>query len=873
MTTSTGSEVLPETAAPAAPRVVPAAAINQRIAEELGVREGQVRAAVDLLDGGATVPFIARYRKEVTGTLDDAQLRTLEERLRYLRELEERRGAVLDSIREQGKLDAALEAQILAADSKARLEDIYLPYKPKRRTKAQIAREAGLEPLADSLLGDPGLDPQEAASAYVDADKGVADQAAALDGARSILVERFAEDADLIGTLRELMWSRGRLVSKVREGKEEAGAKFADYFDFAEGFTSLPSHRVLAAFRGEKEEVLDLTLEPEERDGDELVPAGPTDFERRVAERFAITDQGRPADRWLADTVRWAWRTRILVHLGIDLRMRLRQAAEDDAVQVFAANLRDLLLAAPAGTRPTMGLDPGFRTGVKVAVVDSTGKVVATDTIYPHVPARRWDEALVTLARLARAHQVELIAIGNGTASRETDKLAEELIKAQPELKLTKVVVSEAGASVYSASAYASAELPDLDVSLRGAVSIARRLQDPLAELVKIDPKSIGVGQYQHDLAETKLSRSLTAVVEDCVNAVGVDVNTASAPLLTRVSGITESLAANIVTHRDATGPFRSRGALKDVPRLGPKAFEQCAGFLRIPAGDDPLDSSSVHPEAYPVVRRILESTGQELRAIIGNTAVLRAVKPTEFVDDTFGLPTVTDILSELEKPGRDPRPAFRTATFAEGVEELKDLIPGMVLEGAVTNVAAFGAFVDVGVHQDGLVHVSAMSKNFVKDPREVVKPGDIVRVKVLDVDIPRKRISLTLRLDDQVGGEAAAPARGNARGREREGGDPREGGPRGGGARTGGARGGGARTSGAAGGTAGGDGRDGRGRRGDARGARAGDGRGGRGGDTRGGRGGDTRGGAPDTALADALRRAGLVGDDKGSDGRGGKR
>jgi protein Tex len=713
--------------------------VNQRIADELGVREGQVTAAVDLLDGGATVPFVARYRKEATGALDDAQLRTLEERLRYLRELEERRAAVLDSIRSQGKLDEALEAQIMAADSKARLEDIYLPYKPKRRTKAQIAREAGLEPLADRLLAE-SPDPVAAAAAFVDADKDVADEAAALDGARAILVERFAEDADLIGDLRERMWSRGQVAAKVREGKQEAGAKFADYFSFAEPFPKLPSHRILALFRGEKEEVLDLTLAPSTDDDD-------TDYTARVARRFQIADAGRPGDRWLLETVRWAWRTRILVRLGIDLRMRLWQAAEDEAVRVFAANLRDLLLAAPAGARPTMGLDPGFRTGVKVAVVDATGKVVATHTIYPHEPQRRWDESLAILARLAQVHKVELVAIGNGTASRETDKLAGDLIKAHPQLKLTKIVVSEAGASVYSASAYASQELPELDVSLRGAVSIARRLQDPLAELVKIDPKSIGVGQYQHDLSEVKLSRSLDAVVEDCVNGVGVDLNTASVPLLARVSGIGSGLAQNIVLHRDANGPFHSRQALLKVPRLGPKAFEQCAGFMRIRGGDEPLDASSVHPEAYPVARRILTAVG-------GEVSGLRRLKPAEFVDDRFGLPTVTDILRELEKPGRDPRPAFTTATFAEGVETLADLKPGMVLEGVVTNVAAFGAFVDVGVHQDGLVHVSAMSRTFVKDPREVVKPGDVVRVKVLDVDIPRKRISLTLRLEDEAGAE-----------------------------------------------------------------------------------------------------------------------
>ncbi|MFI8933401.1 Tex family protein [Streptomyces sp. NPDC053474] len=733
------------------------ASIESRIAEELGVRERQVKAAVDLLDGGSTVPFIARYRKEATESLDDAQLRTLEERLRYLRELEERRAAILESVREQGKLTDDLEARIREADTKARLEDIYLPYKPKRRTKAQIAREAGLEPLADGLLGDPGVEPLAAAAAFVDADKGVADAQAALDGARAILTERFSEDADLIGELRERMWVRGRLAAKVRAGKEEAGAKFADYFDFAEPFTELPSHRILALLRGEKEDVLDLVLEPEEAPED---PAVPSSYESAVAQRFGIADRGRPGDKWLTDTVRWAWRTRILVHLGIDLRLRLRTAAEDEAVRVFASNLRDLLLAAPAGTRATLGLDPGFRTGVKVAVVDATGKVVATDTIYPHVPANKWDESLAKLARLAQEHAVDLIAIGNGTASRETDKLAADLIGRHPELKLTKVMVSEAGASVYSASAFASQELPDLDVSLRGAVSIARRLQDPLAELVKIDPKSIGVGQYQHDLSEVKLSRSLDAVVEDCVNGVGVDVNTASAPLLARVSGIGSGLAENIVAHRDANGPFRNRKALKDVARLGPKAYEQCAGFLRIRGGDDPLDASSVHPEAYPVVRRMVQEAGVDVPSLIGNTATLRALKPAAFVDDVFGLPTVTDILKELEKPGRDPRPAFKTATFKEGVEKIGDLSSGMVLEGVVTNVAAFGAFVDVGVHQDGLVHVSAMSKTFVKDPRDVVKPGDIVKVKVLDVDVPRKRISLTLRLDDDAKGSAPGEGR-----------------------------------------------------------------------------------------------------------------
>ncbi|WP_255950433.1 Tex family protein [Streptomyces odontomachi] len=760
------------------PSVPQVGSIEGRIAEELGVRERQVKAAVELLDGGSTVPFIARYRKEATEMLDDAQLRAVEERLRYLRELEERRTTILESVREQGKLTEELEAQIRAAETKARLEDIYLPYKPKRRTKAQIAREAGLEPLADGLLGDPSVEPAAAAAAFIDADKGVADAAAALEGARAILAERFSEDADLIGELRERMWTRGRLAARVRDGKEEAGAKFADYFDFAEPYTELPSHRVLAMLRGEKEEILDLVLEPEEPSAE---PGAPSSYEPIIASRFGVADRGRPADKWLQETVRWSWRTRILVRLGIDLRLRLRTAAEDEAVRVFAANLRDLLLAAPAGTRATLGLDPGFRTGVKVAVVDATGKVVATGVIYPHVPQNKWDESIATLARLAKEHAVELIAIGNGTASRETDKLAGDLITRHPELGLTKVMVSEAGASVYSASAFASQELPDMDVSLRGAVSIARRLQDPLAELVKIDPKSIGVGQYQHDLSEVKLSHSLDAVVEDCVNGVGVDVNTASAPLLARVSGIGSGLAENIVTHRDTNGPFRSRTALKDVARLGPKAYEQCAGFLRIRGGSDPLDGSSVHPEAYPVVRRMMQKAGGDVAALIGNTSVLRSLKPDDFVDDTFGLPTVTDILRELEKPGRDPRPAFKTASFKEGVEKISDLTPGMVLEGVVTNVAAFGAFVDVGVHQDGLVHVSAMSKTFVKDPRDVVKPGDIVKVKVLDVDIPRKRISLTLRLDDDAAAPAAAGnGRGGQRGRaagQRQGGAQRQGG------------------------------------------------------------------------------------------------
>ncbi|MDP3242175.1 MAG: Tex family protein [Reyranella sp.] len=735
--------------------------IQARIAQELGVREQQVQATVELLDGGATVPFIARYRKEVTGSLDDAQLRTLEERLGYLRDLEARRKVILDSVRDQGKLDAKLEAAILAADSKSRLEDIYLPYKPTRRTKAEIAKEAGLQALADLLLQDPSVEPLVRAEPFVSADKNVATAAAALEGARSILVERFAENADLIGALREEFWSNGRLVSKVREGKQEAGAKFSDYFDFSELLAKMPSHRVLALCRGEREEVLGLTVEPD--DPATRPPASqaiPSVYELRIMRAHGISDQGRPGDKWLAETVRWAWRTKITIMLSIDLRLRLWTAAEEEAVRVFASNLRDLLLAAPAGARPTLGLDPGFRSGVKVAVVDATGKVVATSTIYPHEPQRRWDEALAVLARLVREHKVELIAIGNGTASRETDKLAIELLKGLSETKLQKIVVSEAGASVYSASAYASEELPGLDVTLRGAVSIARRLQDPLAELVKIDPKSIGVGQYQHDLSEFKLSKSLDAVVEDCVNGVGVDLNTASAPLLARVSGIGPGLAQSIVSHRDTNGAFRSRKALKDVPRLGPKAFEQCAGFLRIQAGDDPLDASAVHPESYPVVHRIIAATKSRIDALLGNAPALRALSPASFVDERFGLPTVTDILRELEKPGRDPRPAFKTAEFKAGVETLNDLEPGMVLEGVVTNVAAFGAFVDVGVHQDGLVHVSAMSNSFVKDPRSVVKPGDIVRVKVLEVDKPRKRIGLTLRLDDQAGSQPARSGR-----------------------------------------------------------------------------------------------------------------
>ncbi len=724
------------------------AGINGRIAAELGVAEGQVRAAVDLLDGGATVPFIARYRKEATGALDDAQLRSLEERLAYLRDLEARRTAIRDSIREQGKLDAGLAARIDAAETKARLEDLYLPFRPKRRNKAQAAREAGLEPLADALLARPELDPVRQASQFAGKND-VADAEAALDGARNILIERACDSAELVGALRETGWQRGRMAASVRKGKREAGEKFADYFDFSEPLAKLPSHRILALFRGEKEEVLDLAI----ADAEPPRPGVPVWQEARIAQVLGIADRGRPGDRFLMETVTQAWRKRLKPATETDLRARLWAVAEEGAVTVFARNLRDLLLAAPAGARPTLGLDPGYRTGVKVAAVDATGKVVATEVIYPHEPRRDWNGALMALGRLVRAHGIELVAIGNGTASRETERLAAELVAKLPEAKLTKVVVSEAGASVYSASAYASAELPNLDVTLRGAVSIARRLQDPLAELVKIEPRAIGVGQYQHDLAEGKLARSLDAVVEDCVNSVGVDVNSASAPLLARVSGLSERVAGNIVVHRDANGPFAKRGALRKVPGLGPKAYELAAGFLRIRGGEDPLDASGVHPEAYPVVKKILAATGKPITALIGDTATLRGLAPKSFADASFGLPTVTDIITELEKPGRDPRPSFRTATFTDGVETIADLRPGMRLEGAVTNVAAFGAFVDIGVHQDGLVHISMLADRFVKDPREVVKPGDVVQVRVVEVDAARKRIALSMRSDE-------APAR-----------------------------------------------------------------------------------------------------------------
>jgi uncharacterized protein len=726
---------------------------------------------VALLDEGATVPFIARYRKEATDGLDDTQLRNLQERLVYLRELEERRTTILKSIEEQGKLTPELKASVEGADTKQRLEDLYLPYKPKRRTKAMIAREAGLDVLANALLNNPTLHPDTEAAKYLrepfehgpDKDKnpGVPDVKAALDGARQILMEQFAEDAELLGNLRTHMQEHAVLVSAMAEGKAEAGAKFRDYFDYQEAFKKVPSHRALALFRGRKEEVLRVSLKLPEEIPDPTAPPVPVavakanSCEQKIAARFSIADKGRPADAWLQATVRFTWQAKIAWSLESELFMSLREQAEEEAIRVFASNLHDLLLAAPAGPRVTMGLDPGIRTGVKVAVVDRTGKVLDTHTVYPHEPRNDWNGSLAALGALVIKHKVDLISIGNGTASRETDKLAADLIKLLPEDKVgrkpTKIVVSEAGASVYSASALASKELSDLDVSLRGAVSIARRLQDPLAELVKIDPKSIGVGQYQHDVNQTRLARSLDAVIEDCVNAVGVDVNTASPALLTRISGLSTTLAESIVSYRDQNGAFASRAALKKVPRLGAKTFEQAAGFLRIVGGDDPLDASAVHPEAYPIVERILADIKKNVREAMGDGASLRKLDPAKYVNEKFGVPTVRDILAELEKPGRDPRPEFKTAEFKEGVEELKDLQVGMVLEGVITNVTNFGAFVDIGVHQDGLVHISMMSSKFIKDPREVVKAGDVVRVKVLEVDIARKRVALTMRLEDNA--------------------------------------------------------------------------------------------------------------------------
>ncbi len=742
--------------------------IEKRLATELAANPTQIAATIALLDEGATVPFIARYRKEATGGLDDAQLRLLDDRLRYLRELEERRAAIVASIGEQGKMTPMLLQSISLAEDKTHLEDLYLPYKPKRRTRAQIALEAGLEPLADALLADPALNPEAEAAQYVrepfatsDGDNpGVADAKAALDGARQILMERFAEDAPLLQALREYVQEHGIVQSKLIEGKTAAAEKYADYFDYAEPLATIPSHRALAVFRGRREELLDvrLRLDSEEERPAWSAPHNPC--EARIATRFGIRDEGRAADRWLADSVRFAWRVKVGMHLETELMSALRTRAETEAIGVFARNLKDLLLAAPAGPRVTMGLDPGIRTGVKVAVVDATGKVLDTATVYPHPPRNDRDGSLHALAKLAEKHHVSLIAIGNGTASRETDRLVRQLDKQHPELGLTSIVVSEAGASVYSASESASRELPELDVSLRGAVSIARRLQDPLAELVKIDPKSIGVGQYQHDVSQFQLARSLDAVVEDCVNAVGVDVNTASVPLLARVSGLSSSVAHAIVAHRDARGKFASRAQLKDVPRLGDKTFEQAAGFLRIMGGDDPLDASAVHPESYPAVQRILTDLRQEIGAVIGNGALLKSLNPARYADDTFGLPTISDILRELEKPGRDPRPEFSTASFRDGVETLADLKPDMLLEGVVTNVAAFGAFVDIGVHQDGLVHISALSDRYVKDPRSVVRAGQVVKVKVLEVDAKRGRIALTMRLTDAAAASAAKPQR-----------------------------------------------------------------------------------------------------------------
>ncbi|MER9868119.1 RNA-binding transcriptional accessory protein [Mesorhizobium sp. M0136] len=719
------------------------------IAAEIGARPEQAAAAIGLLDDGATVPFVARYRKEVTGGLDDTQLRDLAERLAYLRELDARRDTILGSIREQGKLTEELEAKIAAAVTKAELEDIYLPYKPKRRTKAEIARERGLSPLAEAILADRTAMPAELALAYISED--VADAKAALEGARDILSEQFAENADLVGRLRTYMRERAFLRSRVVDGKQEAGAKFSDYFDHVERWANVPSHRALAMLRGRNEEVLSLDIEV---DADDASPVKPV--ERMIADAYAIGRQ-LPGDRWLMEVACWTWRIKLSLHLTLDLMRDLRERAEEEAIHVFARNLKDLLLAAPAGSRPTMGLDPGIRTGVKVAVVDGTGKLLATTTVYPFPPKNDVRGTQAELAKLIRLHKVELISIGNGTGSRETERLVADMLADMPAgsgPKPLKVIVSEAGASVYSASATAAAEFPGLDVSLRGAVSIARRLQDPLAELVKIEPKSIGVGQYQHDVDQYRLGRSLEAVLEDAVNAVGVDLNTASAPLLARVSGLGASLAEAIVAHRDASGPFANRRELLKVSRLGPRAFEQCAGFLRIPDGSEPLDASAVHPEAYGVAKKIVAACGRDVRSLMGDSAALKALDPRVFVDERFGLPTVRDILAELEKPGRDPRPGFKTATFADGIDDIKDLKPGMQLEGTVTNVAAFGAFVDIGVHQDGLVHVSQLADRFIKDAHEVVKAGDVVKVRVVDVDIKRKRIGLSMRKD----GDGGAP-------------------------------------------------------------------------------------------------------------------
>jgi protein Tex len=729
--------------------------VIQRIAEELSVNIKQVSAAVALLDEGATVPFISRYRKEVTGGLDDTQLRQLEERLRYLRELNDRRKTILDSIISQDKLTPELEKAIIEADTKTLLEDLYLPYKPKRRTKAQIAREAGLEPLADALLDDRSLIPEQVAANYIDAEKGVPDTAAALEGSRQIIMERISEDAELLAELRERIWQKGLIHATVVSGKEQTAEKFKDYFDYQEAIKKIPSHRALALFRGRNEDLLSLTLKPAAEDKEEHLLCA-----QFVARHLAIKDVAKPADAWLAETARLAWKIKLFTRIDLDLKLRLREAAELEAIRVFASNLRDLLLAAPAGPKATMGLDPGIRTGVKVAIVDPTGKLLATETIYPHPPRKQWDESMATLAKLIKKYGVDLVSIGNGTGSRETDQLVADVIKQHSELKFTKITVSEAGASVYSASEFAAKEFPDLDVSLRGAVSIARRLQDPLAELVKIDPKSIGVGQYQHDVNQFQLARGLDVVVEDCVNAVGVDVNTASVSLLKQVSGLSASVSENIVAFRDQNGPFLNRKQLKKVPRLGDKAYEQAAGFLRVMNGDNPLDASAVHPEAYPVVEAIIASTGKSIRDLIGQSGFLRTLNAANYTNEHFGLPTVTDILQELEKPGRDPRPEFKSVEFKAGIEKISDLQPGMRLEGVVTNVANFGAFVDIGVHQDGLVHISHLSDTFIKDPRDAVKTGDMVKVKVLEVDVERKRISLSMKTNTDA--VEARPERNN---------------------------------------------------------------------------------------------------------------
>lgn len=732
--------------------------IHQKIATELSIKIDQVNATIALLDDGATVPFISRYRKEATGGLTDTQLRLFEERLNYLRELQSRREAIIKSITEQEKLTPELEKAILETDSKATLEDLYLPYKPKRRTKAQIAREAGLEPLATTLLSEPKHNPETLAESYLNAEHGITSTKEALEGARQILIEMFSENATLLGTLRQFVWDNGILASAVAKGKEEEGSKFADYFDYKESLKKIPSHRALALFRGQREEVLRVTLSLADEQ---------TDYCQNIIQQtFNITDMKRPADQWLTDTANATWRLRLAFKIEIELLVRLKEEAELEAINVFSNNLKHLLMAAPAGAHTTLALDPGLRTGVKAVVVDSTGKLLANTTIFPHAPRNNWDESIQTLLQLCKTHKVTLISIGNGTASRETDKLVMELKKRHPELKLTSIVVSEAGASVYSASELAAKEFPNLDVTYRGAVSIGRRLQDPLAELVKIDPKSIGVGQYQHDVNQVRLSRALRAVMEDCVNAVGVNVNTASVPLLACISGLSESVASNILSYREANGAFKNRLQLKKIPRLGDRAFEQAAGFLRIMDGDNPLDASAVHPEAYTVVERILAKQQKSIKEIVGNTTTIRGLRPADYTDAQFGLPTVTDILHELEKPGRDPRPEFKTATFQDGIETLKDLKPNMILEGVVTNVANFGAFVDIGVHQDGLVHISMLADRFVKDASEVVKVGDIVKVKVLEVDVPRKRIQLTMRLTETPSPKApgaSKPERKNA--------------------------------------------------------------------------------------------------------------